>query len=468
MLGQVNYQYFLVEIHKQEQEKKRSSIQAQERPWLGLNGYYKDGAVIVTGAADGSPAQAAGFNAGDKIYEVDGHHLKSFEQLIEYVWTKLPGYELQFRYSSTLEAQSLQARYKDVTLGSKTPALFRSESYVDMRFNLQWGTIRQIGKKARAEFPVAEEGDILIFNHKVEYKDREVGDSTYHDYHLAHRLDNGNELRVVDYSYECYGVIKKETGGQIFPYKNVIFCHQNIRKAEILQKDGIYLPDQWKKDIEELESDIEELQLQIDSISESTVFKANTNDENYKVKEEFYSHIRELQKRKGAIAQKMNEAELMELTVLFINPKTCESLGRPIKAGDTILANYLTLYPLDIGGVYYTLSHVNYTDLLIEQNTKTMFALHNKLVVEPDPPKTVSDGGIIVPDTALRRSEKGTAVVCGPGSPDYPMLVQPGHRVRYGEKAGITFEHEGKKLVLLSVTDIIIFGFEEKEEAPAA
>lgn len=56
----------------------------------------------------------------------------------------------------------------------------------------------------------------------------------------------------------------------------------------------------------------------------------------------------------------------------------------------------------------------------------------NKVVILPDPIETVTQNGIIIPDTARRRGLKGTVMAIGDGSKDFPTTVKAGDVVYYG------------------------------------
>lgn len=372
----INHQFLLVQIDKAAQTAKRSQIQLSERTYLGLSGKYQKAennqpaGIVVVKAADGSPAYEAGFKSGDIVIGVDNRTLNSFEELTEYVWKKKAGDKITIELYNALSITD-RISYKQVTLSAKPPSvggISISNQFTDMLYNLQYGIIHQVGKLAKKEFPMAEPGDLLLFNHKVEYKPKSEGDKLYHDYHLVETLPDGDELRIVDYSYECYGVIKINNGDHtIYPYKNIIFCHQNIRNASIMMKNGLYLPDAWEKTQEEVADELEGLQLEITKLSTQTVMTAQTNEHNYRKKEEIIEAINEKNKQRALLTKQIHAKRLKELTVLFINPETCKQLGADIKAGDTIVANYHTLYPLDFGGACYTLAFPEHVEALIKK-----------------------------------------------------------------------------------------------------
>ncbi len=70
--------------------------------------------------------------------------------------------------------------------------------------------------------------------------------------------------------------------------------------------------------------------------------------------------------------------------------------------------------------------------------------LHDRVLVEPAKAEEKTIGGIIIPDTAKEKPQKGTIVAVGPGKKDEPMTVKEGDTVLYGKYAGT--------LLLLSLT----------------
>ena len=59
----------------------------------------------------------------------------------------------------------------------------------------------------------------------------------------------------------------------------------------------------------------------------------------------------------------------------------------------------------------------------------TLKTVLNKVIVEPVEAETVTKGGIIVPDTAQEKPQKGTVIATGKGKADEPMEVKAGDTV---------------------------------------
>lgn len=74
--------------------------------------------------------------------------------------------------------------------------------------------------------------------------------------------------------------------------------------------------------------------------------------------------------------------------------------------------------------------------------------------MEPAPAETTTAGGIIIPDTAKEKPQKGKIVAVGDGKKDEPMTVKVGNTVLYGKYAGTELLHEGKEYLIMRESDI--------------
>jgi len=86
--------------------------------------------------------------------------------------------------------------------------------------------------------------------------------------------------------------------------------------------------------------------------------------------------------------------------------------------------------------------------------------LGNRLVVEPLEAEEVTAGGIVLPETAKEKPQKGTVLSIGPGERDdkgkrIEMDVQAGDTVLYAKYAGTEIKVDGKKLLILKENDIL-------------
>ena len=81
--------------------------------------------------------------------------------------------------------------------------------------------------------------------------------------------------------------------------------------------------------------------------------------------------------------------------------------------------------------------------------------LHDRVIVQPAAAEEKSAGGIIIPDTAKEKPQRGTVVAAGPGKKDEPVTVKIGDTVLYGKYAGTELTVEGEDLLIMRESDIL-------------
>ena len=81
--------------------------------------------------------------------------------------------------------------------------------------------------------------------------------------------------------------------------------------------------------------------------------------------------------------------------------------------------------------------------------------LHDRVVVRRIESDARTAGGIIIPDTAKEKPQRGTVLAAGPGKKDEPMTVKTGDTVLYGKYAGTEFNHEGQDYLIMRESDIL-------------
>jgi chaperonin GroES len=80
--------------------------------------------------------------------------------------------------------------------------------------------------------------------------------------------------------------------------------------------------------------------------------------------------------------------------------------------------------------------------------------LADRVLVEPMPAEEKTAGGIIIPDTAKEKPQRGKVIAVGGGKKDEPMTVNVGDTVLYGKYAGTELSIEGKDLLIMRESDI--------------
>ena len=81
--------------------------------------------------------------------------------------------------------------------------------------------------------------------------------------------------------------------------------------------------------------------------------------------------------------------------------------------------------------------------------------LADRVLVEPAAAETTPSSGIIIPDTAKEKPQRGTVVAVGPGTKDNPVTVQVGDTVLYGKYAGTELSHEGGDYLIMKEADLL-------------
>ena len=81
--------------------------------------------------------------------------------------------------------------------------------------------------------------------------------------------------------------------------------------------------------------------------------------------------------------------------------------------------------------------------------------LADRVLIEPAAAETKTASGIIIPDNAKEKPQKGTVVAAGKGTKDEPMTVKIGDTVLYGKYAGTELKLEGKDYLIMRESDIL-------------
>ena len=81
--------------------------------------------------------------------------------------------------------------------------------------------------------------------------------------------------------------------------------------------------------------------------------------------------------------------------------------------------------------------------------------LADRVLVEPMEAETTTASGIIIPDNAKEKPQKGKVVAVGTGTKDEPMTVKSGDTVLYGKYAGTELKFEGKDYLIMRESDIL-------------
>jgi chaperonin GroES len=81
--------------------------------------------------------------------------------------------------------------------------------------------------------------------------------------------------------------------------------------------------------------------------------------------------------------------------------------------------------------------------------------LADRVLVEPTAAETKTASGIIIPDNAKEKPQKGKVVAVGSGTKDEKMTVTIGDTVLYGKYAGTELKLEGQDYLIMRESDIL-------------
>ncbi len=81
--------------------------------------------------------------------------------------------------------------------------------------------------------------------------------------------------------------------------------------------------------------------------------------------------------------------------------------------------------------------------------------LADRVLVEPAPAEDKTKSGIIIPDTAKEKPQRGKVVAVGPGKKDEPTTLSVGDTVLYGKYSGTELNIEGTDYLIMRESDIL-------------
>jgi len=86
--------------------------------------------------------------------------------------------------------------------------------------------------------------------------------------------------------------------------------------------------------------------------------------------------------------------------------------------------------------------------------------LDDRALIEPSTPEETTAGGIVLPDTAKEKPQRGKVIAVGPGKlldngERATLSVKNGDEVFYGKYSGTDVEMNGEKYVIVRESDIL-------------
>ena len=83
--------------------------------------------------------------------------------------------------------------------------------------------------------------------------------------------------------------------------------------------------------------------------------------------------------------------------------------------------------------------------------------LADRVLVEPLEAETKTASGIIIPDTAKEKPQKGNVVAVGSGTKDNPITVKVGQTVLYGKYSGTELKLDGNDYLIMRESDTVSY-----------
>ncbi len=87
-------------------------------------------------------------------------------------------------------------------------------------------------------------------------------------------------------------------------------------------------------------------------------------------------------------------------------------------------------------------------------NNLNIRPLADRVLIQPAPAEERTASGIIIPDTAKEKPQRGSVVAIGTGKKDEPLTVKVGDTVLYGKYSGTEITIDGKEYLMMREADI--------------
>jgi|ERR1700761_2576511 len=236
--------------------------------------------------------------------------------------------------------------------------IYLPQSFIYMKYNLQYGEVVQVGSKALAAYPFIEPGDTAIFKHTIEEEDwRVVGKEDHPDHPGSFFMKN--ELRVIDTSSgrELLAVIKKDGTWKVNDL--YIFVNPDVKPVSAaytsLLAEGVNI-DYWADD-QKLSAKIDTLKIDEANIKEQLESTRNTDRF-----EELYKYLERNAKEREQVTKLIHAKKCCRVTIELIGDNLSREMG--LVSGDNIMVDDIKLlYPLCVLGKTYQLIDNNYVSL---------------------------------------------------------------------------------------------------------
>jgi chaperonin GroES len=84
-----------------------------------------------------------------------------------------------------------------------------------------------------------------------------------------------------------------------------------------------------------------------------------------------------------------------------------------------------------------------------------MKPIADRVIIKPAPADEKTKGGLIIPDTAKEKPQRGEVIAVGSGKDGNLMTVQVGDIVLYGKYSGQEINYEGQDYLIMREDDVL-------------
>ena len=81
--------------------------------------------------------------------------------------------------------------------------------------------------------------------------------------------------------------------------------------------------------------------------------------------------------------------------------------------------------------------------------------LADRVLIQPAEAEQRTASGIIIPDTAKEKPQRGKVLAVGKGTKDEEMILKEGDEVLYGKYSGTEIELDGEKFLMMRQSDVL-------------
>lgn len=81
--------------------------------------------------------------------------------------------------------------------------------------------------------------------------------------------------------------------------------------------------------------------------------------------------------------------------------------------------------------------------------------LADRVLIEPQSAEEKTVSGILIPDTAQEKPQKGKVIAIGAGTADEKMEVKVGDHILFGKYSGTEISVDGKDYLIMRQSDIL-------------